>query len=91
MFETGASADSIVEARGLRQVSDQDAIERWVDDVLEANPDQVADYLSGKEPVANWLFGQVMRKAKGQANPQVVRQKLSGRLFQLKEGTKDTL
>jgi aspartyl-tRNA(Asn)/glutamyl-tRNA(Gln) amidotransferase subunit B len=85
MFTTGKSASVIVSERGLRQISDKEAIGELVDQVLEENPDQVAEYLGGKEPIARWLFGQVMRAAKGKANPQVVELALNRRLEQMKE------
>jgi aspartyl-tRNA(Asn)/glutamyl-tRNA(Gln) amidotransferase subunit B len=80
MLQSGESAGEIVEAKGLRQVSDSDQISEMVKSVLDANPDQVAGYLGGKEGLINWLFGQVMRGAKGKANPQVVREELNRQL-----------
>ncbi|HEY56960.1 MAG TPA: Asp-tRNA(Asn)/Glu-tRNA(Gln) amidotransferase subunit GatB [Anaerolineae bacterium] len=84
MAQSGRSAQAIIEARGLRQVSDEAQIARWVDEVLAEFPKEVETYLNGKEGVANFLFGQVMRKARGKANPQVVRQVLLARLAQRK-------
>jgi aspartyl-tRNA(Asn)/glutamyl-tRNA(Gln) amidotransferase subunit B len=80
MLQSGSSARQIIESKGLRQVSDSDQIAQMVQDVLDENPQQVAEYLSGKEGLINWLFGQVMRAAKGKANPQVVREALSKQL-----------
>jgi aspartyl-tRNA(Asn)/glutamyl-tRNA(Gln) amidotransferase subunit B len=80
MLQTGKSAEEIVEAKGLRQVSDSGQIATMVKSVIDANPEQVAGYLSGKEGLINWLFGQVMRAAKGKANPQVVRDELTRQL-----------
>ncbi len=80
MFETGQSAAEIVEARSLRQVSDVDQISSLIATVLTENPDSVAAYLGGKEGLINWFFGQVMRAAKGKANPQVVRDELARQL-----------
>ena len=84
MFTTGKTGDLIVADRALRQISDAEAISEMVEQVLEENPNQVAEYLGGKETIANWLFGQVMRATKGKANPQVVEQELNRRLEQLK-------
>jgi aspartyl-tRNA(Asn)/glutamyl-tRNA(Gln) amidotransferase subunit B len=84
MFTTGKPAEAIVDARGLRQISDAEAIRELVAQVLEENPQQVSEYLSGKDAIAKWLFGQVMRAARGKANPQVVEQELNRRLQQLK-------
>jgi len=58
-----------------------------VQQVLEANPAQVEAYLAGRSQVAQWLFGQVMRAASGQANPQVVKAELSQQLEQRKATT----
>ncbi len=76
MFQSGQSAEAIIAARGLRQVSDEAAIQTWVEQVLAEHPAELQTYLNGKEGVANFLFGQVMRLARGQANPKVVRQVL---------------
>jgi len=80
MFQTDKSAGEIVEARGLKQVSDEGLIADLVRQVLEENPEQVASFKGGKETVLNWLFGQVMRKVAGKANPQVVRAELQKQL-----------
>lgn len=80
MFQTGKGATEIVEAQGLKQVSDESLLAELVKQVLDENPEQVASFKSGKETVANWLFGQVMRKAAGKANPQVVRAELDQQL-----------
>lgn len=84
MFRTGKSPEEIVSERGLRQISDEDFISNLVRDVLADNPEPVANYLDGKETIARWLFGQVMRAAKGQANPQVVQRELERQLHDLK-------
>jgi aspartyl-tRNA(Asn)/glutamyl-tRNA(Gln) amidotransferase subunit B len=87
MFSTGKSARSIVSERGLQQISDTDLIAGLVSQVLGSNPEQVQEYLDGKEGLLNWLFGQVMRLAQGQANPQVVREELKQQLSTLKSKT----
>jgi len=73
--------DSIIEKRGLRQISDAGTIEKVVDQVLAANAKQVADYRAGKEKAFNSLVGQVMKATKGKANPaqvnEILRRKLS--------------
>jgi len=84
MFDSGEPADQIVARRGLKQVSDADQVAVLVEQVLAENPEQVTSYLAGKETVSRWLFGQVMRLAKGQANPQVIQQVLDERLLALK-------
>jgi aspartyl-tRNA(Asn)/glutamyl-tRNA(Gln) amidotransferase subunit B len=80
MFTTGARATEIVQRRGLQQVSDAEAIARMVKEVLVACPNEVTSFLNGKAGVINFLFGQVMKKAGGRANPQVVRQELERQL-----------
>jgi aspartyl-tRNA(Asn)/glutamyl-tRNA(Gln) amidotransferase subunit B len=82
MFASGSDAASIVEARGLRQVSDLSKISTLVAQVLHEHPEEVASYRSGKTAVANFLFGHVMQKAAGKANPQVVRTELQRQLSQ---------
>ncbi len=76
MCASGESAVAIVERRGLRQISDQEALSAAVREVLEAHPGPVQQYLEGKEQVLGFLMGQVMRATRGQANPQMVRQLL---------------
>jgi aspartyl-tRNA(Asn)/glutamyl-tRNA(Gln) amidotransferase subunit B len=82
MFLTGKHPAEIVEARGLKQVSDQAAISALVAQALIENPKEVASYKAGKAGVSNFLFGQVMKKAAGKANPQVVRAELERQLSQ---------
>ncbi len=82
MFTTGAPAPEIVAARGLTQVSDTGFIAQIVSQALAENPAEVESYRAGKLTVANFLFGQVMRKAAGKANPQVVRAELEKQLSQ---------
>ncbi|RME07179.1 MAG: Asp-tRNA(Asn)/Glu-tRNA(Gln) amidotransferase subunit GatB [Anaerolineae bacterium] len=84
MLESGDPAAEIIARRGLRQISDADALAAWVDQVLNENPAEVQAYLDGKEGLLNWFFGQVMRLSKGKADPQVVRRVLEGRLQALK-------
>ncbi len=86
MLESGQPADAIIRAGGLQQISDSGFISNLVRQALEASPQEVKSYLAGKETLANWFFGQVMRQAKGQANPQVVRAELERQLKGLKDG-----
>jgi aspartyl-tRNA(Asn)/glutamyl-tRNA(Gln) amidotransferase subunit B len=78
----GESADAIIEARGLKQISDTGAIEQLIDEVLAANPGPVAEFRAGKEKAFNSLVGQCMKATKGKANPQqvneILRRKLAG-------------
>ena len=82
MFSSGRSPADIVEARGLTQVSDESFISDLVRQALSENPKEVASYKAGKVGIANFLFGQVMKKAAGKANPQVVRAELERQLLQ---------
>ncbi len=82
MFTTGKPAAEIVTEKGLTQVSDGDFIAGVVAQTLAENRLEVASFKAGKETVVNFLFGQVMRKAGGKANPQVVRAELEKQLKQ---------
>ncbi|GIL05864.1 MAG: aspartyl/glutamyl-tRNA(Asn/Gln) amidotransferase subunit B [Betaproteobacteria bacterium] len=75
-----ASADEIIEARGLRQISDAGALERVIDEVLAANAKSVDEFRAGKEKAFNALVGQCMRATKGKANPQQVNEILRRKL-----------
>ncbi|HTL54872.1 MAG TPA: Asp-tRNA(Asn)/Glu-tRNA(Gln) amidotransferase subunit GatB [Candidatus Limnocylindrales bacterium] len=72
MFATGEKPKTIVEKKGLVQVSDTGAIEQFCDQVITANPGPVADYKAGKTAALNFLKGQVMKLSKGKANPALV-------------------
>ena len=80
IFEQGGRPSAIVESEGLAQVSDSDAVDRIVRQVLSENPDQVRQYQQGRVAVAQWLFGQVMRLAGGKAKPSLVQQRLLSQL-----------
>ena len=66
---TALSADEIIAQRGLKQISDASALERVVDEVLDANPAIVAELRAGKEKAFNSLVGKAMQATKGKANP----------------------
>ncbi|MFW6107343.1 MAG: Asp-tRNA(Asn)/Glu-tRNA(Gln) amidotransferase subunit GatB [bacterium] len=74
MAESGKTAAEIVEAKGLRQISDAEQLETLVRQVLQDNPKAVADLRGGKKKAQGFLMGQVMRATKGKANPEVVAQ-----------------
>jgi aspartyl-tRNA(Asn)/glutamyl-tRNA(Gln) amidotransferase subunit B len=80
MFSTGRPAESIIQEKGLAQISDEQQLARLVDDVIAANPEQVARYRAGKETLLGWFMGQVMRETRGKASPQVVRGLLQSKL-----------
>ena len=76
----GDTANAIIIERGLKQISDSGAIEKIVGEVLATNPQQVADYRSGKEKAFNSLVGQVMKATRGKANPAQVNEILKKKL-----------
>jgi aspartyl-tRNA(Asn)/glutamyl-tRNA(Gln) amidotransferase subunit B len=84
MWQGEGSADEIIEARGLQQVSDSGALESMVDEVISGNAAQVAQYLAADEArrkkLVGFFVGQVMKLSKGQANPQMVNQLLAKKL-----------
>jgi aspartyl-tRNA(Asn)/glutamyl-tRNA(Gln) amidotransferase subunit B len=73
-------ADAIIEAKGLRQITDSGALEPLIDAILAANPEQVAQYRAGKEKVFGFFVGQVMKQSQGKANPQQVNALLKAKL-----------
>jgi aspartyl-tRNA(Asn)/glutamyl-tRNA(Gln) amidotransferase subunit B len=82
MWAEGKSADAIIEAKGLRQITDSAAIEGVIDSVMTANPKQLADYRSGKDKLFGFFVGQVMKATEGKANPaqlnELLKKKLGG-------------
>lgn len=78
--EQGQDVDAIIETKGLKQMSDNSALEKLIDDVLAANAQQVSDYRGGKEKAFNALVGQVMKAAQGKANPAQVNAMLKEKL-----------
>ncbi|HCK69630.1 MAG TPA: Asp-tRNA(Asn)/Glu-tRNA(Gln) amidotransferase GatCAB subunit B [Nitrospina sp.] len=80
MYQTQKSAGSIVEEKGLKQITDSSAIEKIVAEVLQANPSQVEEFKGGKEKVLGFLVGQVMKASKGKANPAMVNKLLKKKM-----------
>jgi len=74
-------ADAIIEAKGLRQITDSGALEPLIDAILAANPEQVAQYRAGKDKVFGFFVGQVMKQSQGKANPQQVNALLKAKLM----------
>lgn len=72
LIENGGDAEQIVKEKGLVQISDEGALLKIVTEVLDANPQIIEDYKSGKKKAAGFFVGQIMKATKGQANPQVV-------------------
>ena len=80
MWSDDKDADAIIEAKGLKQITDTSAIEKVVDDVMAANPKQLAEYRSGKDKLFGFFVGQVMKATGGKANPAQVNEILKKRL-----------
>jgi aspartyl-tRNA(Asn)/glutamyl-tRNA(Gln) amidotransferase subunit B len=80
MVETGEDPAAIVEAKGLRQVTDTGAIDTAVDTVLAANADKVAEYKAGREKLFGFFVGQVMKAMAGKGNPALVNEALKRKL-----------
>jgi aspartyl-tRNA(Asn)/glutamyl-tRNA(Gln) amidotransferase subunit B len=82
MWTSGQQADAIIDARGLRQISDDGPIERAIEAVMAANPGQLAEYRAGKDKLFGFFVGQVMKATQGKANPgrlnELLKLKLSG-------------
>ena len=76
----GQSVDAIIESKGLKQMNDSGALEKIIDEVIAANPDNVAQFKAGKDKAFNALVGQVMKASKGKANPQQVNDLLRAKL-----------
>lgn len=78
----GASADEVIEKKGLKQESDSGAIEALIDEVIAANPDNVAAYRGGKDKLFGFFVGEVMKRSRGKANPgqvnDILKKKLAG-------------
>ncbi|HUI31333.1 MAG TPA: Asp-tRNA(Asn)/Glu-tRNA(Gln) amidotransferase subunit GatB [Candidatus Acidoferrales bacterium] len=84
MLKSGQAPDSIVEKKGLRQVSDQAEIDKVVEEVLQSNPEEVQRYIGGKDKVFGFFVGEVMKKTRGKANPKVLNDLLRQKLERLK-------
>jgi aspartyl-tRNA(Asn)/glutamyl-tRNA(Gln) amidotransferase subunit B len=80
MLETGRTAAEIVEAKGLKQISDTGELDAIIDGILAENPGQVDAYRGGKTGLIGWFVGQVMKATKGQANPAKVNELLKAKL-----------
>ena len=80
LWEGAGEVDAIIDARGLRQMSDSGELEKIVDEVLAANPKSVEEFRSGKDKAFNALVGQVMKASRGKANPAQVNALLKAKL-----------
>lgn len=84
VYKTGKEPSTVVDEKNLRQMGDKDELEKIVAEVISENPGPVSDYLSGKEKAAGFLVGQVMRKTKGRANPQLANELVRKQLNEMK-------
>jgi len=80
MWAGEGDADQVIEAKGLKQITDTGAIEAIIDAIIAANPQQVEQYRAGKEKVFGFFVGQVMKQSQGKANPQQVNALLKEKL-----------
>ena len=80
MWNGEGSADEIIQSKGLKQVTDTGAIEKIIDDIITANPQQVEQFRSGKDKVFGFFVGQVMKQTQGKANPKQVNELLKKKL-----------
>ena len=80
LMEEDIEVDAAIEKLGLKQVSDEGAIEKIIDEVLSANADKVEEYKNGKEKLFGFFVGQVMKASKGKANPQIANKLLKEKL-----------
>ncbi|GAB4361830.1 MAG: Asp-tRNA(Asn)/Glu-tRNA(Gln) amidotransferase subunit GatB [Methylohalobius crimeensis] len=80
MWESDKEADALIEEKGLKQITDTGAIEGIIDEIIANNPNQVAQYLAGKDKLFGFFVGQVMKATSGKANPQQVNELLKAKL-----------
>ena len=80
MWAGEGDADAVIEKKGLKQITDSGAIEKVIDEVMAANPGQLADYRSGKDKLFAFFVGQVMKATKGKGNPAQVNELLLKKL-----------
>ena len=83
MFHTKKDPKEIIGEKGLKQITDDKAIDKMVEAVLQANLNQVEEYKGGKEKVLGFLVGQVMKASKGKANPGVVNKILKEKMVNM--------
>jgi len=80
MFASGEAASDVIKRKGFEQISDEAAIEKLVDEIIETNQNQATAYRGGNEKLFGFFVGQVMRASQGKANPKIVNDVLSRRL-----------
>ena len=72
MMTENKDPEKIIEEKGMKQISDPNALKTMANEVLDANPQSIEDYANGKDRAVGFLVGQVMKKSRGQANPGMV-------------------
>jgi aspartyl-tRNA(Asn)/glutamyl-tRNA(Gln) amidotransferase subunit B len=80
MFETGRTAKAIIEKKGLIQMTDSIQIAAVIEEVLQANPEKITEYKSGKTKLMGFFVGEIMKRTQGKANPKIVNEILQGKL-----------
>jgi aspartyl-tRNA(Asn)/glutamyl-tRNA(Gln) amidotransferase subunit B len=80
MWADGSDADTVIEARGLKQITDSGAIGKLIDEIMAANPKQLADYRGGKDKLFGFFVGQAMKASGGKANPALLNELLKKKL-----------
>ncbi|WP_133718022.1 Asp-tRNA(Asn)/Glu-tRNA(Gln) amidotransferase subunit GatB [Methylocaldum gracile] len=80
LWESGETADAIIEKQGLKQITDTGAIEKIIDEIIAANPEQLAQYKAGKDKLFGFFVGQAMKATQGKANPQQLNDLLKKKL-----------
>jgi aspartyl-tRNA(Asn)/glutamyl-tRNA(Gln) amidotransferase subunit B len=80
MWAESADADAVIDSRGLKQITDTGAIERAIEEVMKANPSQLAEYRAGKDKLFGFFVGQVMKATQGKANPAQLNELLKRKL-----------
>ena len=80
MLAEGGDPETIVEQKGLKQITDAGEIEAAVDQVIADNPDQCQQFREGNPKVGGWFVGQIMKATRGKANPQMVNELLRKKL-----------
>jgi aspartyl-tRNA(Asn)/glutamyl-tRNA(Gln) amidotransferase subunit B len=80
MWADASDADTVIDARGLRQITDEGAIGKVIDEIIAANPRQLADFRSGKDKLFGFFVGQAMKATGGRANPALLNELLKKKL-----------
>jgi aspartyl-tRNA(Asn)/glutamyl-tRNA(Gln) amidotransferase subunit B len=76
MYETGKSPKAIIEEKGMVQIADEETLKKVISSVIGANPQQLSQFLAGKDKLFGYFVGQVMKATQGKANPQLVNELL---------------